>query len=77
MNIKLTHSATARVTLHLEIDVDSTWGADCSIQQVHAQAVDGARGAIRNLLDKNPDQRRRMRVVGDPIISAVIVEGKP
>jgi hypothetical protein len=74
VNIKLTHSASARVRLEVEIQVGSKWGADCSIQQVHEQAFEEASGKLGRMIEKSGEHG--VRIVGDPVITAVIVEGK-
>lgn len=63
-------TATARVTLTVEIDVRSTWGDGCDIAQVYRQAEDQARGYLRNAFEKE----KRARVSGKPKIVAVISE---
>lgn len=69
-------SAYARVKLEVEISVNSSWGGDCSIDQVHRQAAEEAIGFIENKVCREADIRLRMKIVGQPIISAVIVERK-
>lgn len=75
MNYKFTHSASARVTLEVEIQVSSKWGADCSIQQVHQQALEEASVKLSRVIAES--EAGGIRIVGNPKISAVIVEGKP
>lgn len=42
--------ATARVTVVLVVDLGASWGADCSVGQVFAQAADDARGRVTRLI---------------------------
>lgn len=60
--------ATAQVTLTLEINVRSTWGADCSMDQVYKQAEAEALGAIRNHLEP----KAHVRVIGTPTVTAIL-----
>lgn len=60
--------ATARVRLEVEIAVPDSWGADCQVSQIHMQAAESA----RSFLAKLPPGR--MRVVGEPHVSAVLTE---
>ena len=65
--------ATATVNLTVEVKVESSWGPDCSIAQVHHQAAEAARGALRNAVASSPAQGR-IRVIGQPEVKTVIVE---
>lgn len=59
--------ATVEVTL--EIDVQSTWGNDCKLDQVYDQA---AREAIGFLNSFNKDnQHQRWRIIGKPLVTAI------
>ena len=40
-------SAHAIVQVTLEVDVHSSWGADCGMDQVFKQAVDEAQNSVR------------------------------
>lgn len=67
---------TARVTVHLEIKVSSTWGPDCSLEQVHKQAADEAIGLIRNAKDNAAmasKLAKSVRLMGEPLVTAIIV----
>lgn len=61
-------TTSARVTLTLDIAVRSTWGADCSMEQVHRQATEEAVGYIKRLTDKD----RNCVLVKDPEVVAVM-----
>lgn len=65
-------SATARVTLTLEVEVSSNWDADCSIAQVYEQAEREAKGAIRHLIE-NGERPCRFKIVGESSAIAVII----
>lgn len=62
--------AKARVTINLEISVDSVWGADCPISQIQKQAKDSAKGMLHKLFDKQPD----MKTIGDMKVTAIIID---
>ena len=66
--------STARVTLTLEIEVESTWGDDCTVGQVYKQAQDGAMGTISQMVAASGvnKYRERVRVIGKSKIDAVI-----
>ena len=67
--------AVARVKVEIEIEVGSAWGTGCSIEQVYKQASEDAIGAIYHACEKS--KTRQFRVIGKPMVSAVIVEDKP
>lgn len=52
-------SATARIQVTIEVDIISggSWGHDCTVEQVHKQALDGARGRLRDITLANPGVR--------------------
>lgn len=55
-------SASAQVTVTLVIQVGGgTWGENCTVSQVHKQAIDGARNKLNALLAKEPG----IRMVGE------------
>lgn len=65
-------SVRARVTLTIEMDGGSTWGADCGLEQIHNQAKE-------HVLDKlhNKHQSKDFvdfNIVGDPKVVAILVE---
>lgn len=54
--------ARAQVTVTLLIQVDGgAWGHDCTVSQVHKQALDGARGKLNQMLNKEPG----VKILGD------------
>jgi len=73
---------SARVQLTVEIDVSDTWGGNCAMDQVYDQAVEAARSALahgikidgRYRSDAIPSKLRSARTIGEPKVSAVIVE---
>lgn len=67
--------AHARVKIEVEIAVSDSWGADCPISQVHQQAAESAMGVIRHMCEQTKEHR--VRICGEPSISAVIVENVP
>jgi hypothetical protein len=75
--------ATARVQLTIEISGEGgVWGADCSIDQVHRQAREGAIGALHRVINRAarldaeqvPAVPINLRIVGEPKVTAVLVE---
>lgn len=68
------YTATARVTLTVEVLIRSHWGTGCTIDQVHKQAAEEAVGFIENQVSqKFPEARARLHIVGKPKVDAVIV----
>lgn len=65
--------ATATVTLTVEVKVESSWGTNCTIAQVHSQAAEAARGALRNAVAGSP-AASRIKVIGEPEVRTVITE---
>ena len=69
-------SAHAVVTVTLEVDVDSSWGGDCAMDQVFKQAEDEALNSIRFLIQEankqTPRCGRGIRVQGVPKITGII-----
>ena len=68
------HSARARVTVTLEIDVGSNWGADCTVEQVYKQGAEEAVGRMRNVLDKCGVHN--VRIIENPMVTAILTERK-
>lgn len=75
--------ATARVQLTIEIDGEGgVWGAECSLDQVHKQAREGAIGALNRVVsragnpeaEKQPLARIAIRIIGEPKVTAILVE---
>ena len=48
-------SATATVTITLDIKIDSCWGDDCTLAQVKKQALVGAMSIINRAIAKAPE----------------------
>lgn len=44
-------TAVARVRVLVEVQVRGAWGEDCTVGQVHAQALEGAKDRIRSGLE--------------------------
>lgn len=69
---------SATVQLTLEVQVSSSWGGDCSMDQVFKQARDEAVGAINTALNGARESlQNRIKIVGTPSIKAVAAERKP
>lgn len=60
--------AKATVTITCEIHVAATWGDECTIAQVYAQAETEALNAINNAL------RTRVTIIGTPKLQAIVAE---
>ena len=63
--------AKAVAVVELEIDVDSTWGEDCTVGQVYKQAEDEARGLL-NQAFAAIKATHHVRMRGKPKITAVL-----
>lgn len=66
---------SARLVITLEIDVPSTWGSDCQLGQVWAQA----KKETLTMLDERLNKAISMgavRVIGEPRVVAVLTEDK-
>ncbi len=68
------YTAHAIATLTVEIDCGSNWGTGTTMDQVYKQAREDALGKIRNMSVKYDGHERAVRVVGEPVIKAVIAE---
>ena len=66
--------AHAVVTITMELDCPDTWGPDCSVSQVHAQAKESALGLIRNKYLPEMMNRGTARIIGAPTVRSVIVD---
>lgn len=67
---------TARVRVVLDIPVWDTWGGDCPLSQVQKQAAESALGMLHDSGGELNGlfQRGVARLVGEPEVTAVIVE---
>jgi len=65
--------ATAKVLVTLEVDAGSHWGGDCATQQVFDQA---GRETIQRVMNELRKLGPRVRVVGDPKVTMVVVGKK-
>ena len=63
-------SATARVTVTLEITVPSSWGDDCAVRQIKEQATRSAVASIGHMIRGS---QLKAKVVGKPAVDLVIV----
>lgn len=71
-------SVSATVQLTLEIKVGDGWGGDCDMDQVYKQARDSAVGMINEALRAGKESlQTRIKIVGTPLVSAVVVERRP
>lgn len=70
----------AIVTLTVEIHLPDAWGGDCAMSQVSKQARRAAAERIELVRAKDGVGLVRdysVRIVGDPVVKAVIVEEGP
>lgn len=74
--MKKQRTATAVVTLTLEIKVDGSWGDNCTIGQINDQASQEAIGFIRQNCQAKV-VRDRLKIVGTPKVKSVMVEDTP
>lgn len=63
--------AIARVQVTLELDAGSSWGNDCTVQQIYDQA---GRESINNLEQILLKAGVRVHIVGEPKVVAVMTE---
>lgn len=66
----LTSNSRVRVTVTLEIPISDNWGKDCTVEQIHKQAIDSA------LVKLNQIVSHGARVVGDPLVTMILVDRK-
>lgn len=65
-------TATARVTLTIDIRVNGSWGEECTIGQMRDQAKAAAEGAIKRAM-----QNYDAKIIGEMKVASVIqIEGK-
>jgi hypothetical protein len=71
-------SAHAIVVVTLDVEVDSSWGGDCTVDQVHKQAADEATGTLRFIFQEANKSTsgctRKVRVREIPKVTAVMSE---
>jgi len=58
--------ATAKVQVIIEVDT-SSWGKDCTVNQILRQASEEAVNKVRRMIETN-----NARIVGDPVVIATI-----
>ncbi len=64
-------TASARVTVLLEIPASSTWGPLCSMEQLRKQAITDAIGTIKKMSSLAEVE---VKVIGTPKVSAVVID---
>lgn len=67
-------SATARVSLTIEISVGDSWGEDCKMDQVYRQAADSAIGRLQRIVSDAKVVHGGIRVIGEPKVTAILTE---
>lgn len=65
-------SVRARITVTVEVDCHSNWGPDCTMDQIHKQAIEDGLGYIRNATERD----RRLTIIGKPtvVMSTLVVK---
>lgn len=71
----MSQTATATMTVVLEIEASGSWGEECTIGQVNKQARESALGLLNNLLSV-PNQRSRFKLVSTSMGAISIRENK-
>ncbi len=72
--------ARAVVTLTLEIPIGGgAWGVDCTIGQVHTQAIDNAQGCLRQAMQRDrqvnsPCFPAGTRIIGEPKVIKILTD---
>lgn len=61
--------AHAKVTLTIELPIESSWGGDCRLDQVRHQAKDAALNQVRKWTND-----LGVKLIGDPKVAAIVVE---
>lgn len=74
--------AFARVQITVEVEAEGPWSPDTTIDQIHRQATESAEGALRRGLilhsgSSGKDTKTLGRIIGDPKVTIVMVEGAP
>lgn len=69
MNLKKI-SAHCLVRILVEVRTSDTWGAECTIEQIHRQAVEAA----TNRLKRNIDSSTGIKLVGEPEVLTVTMQ---
>lgn len=69
------NSATARVTVTLELDSDSSWGSNCSLEQIYNQAREGVVNRVHNALYKG-NEYRNLKIIDTKVTAIWATEEK-
>jgi len=64
------------VTLTVEVAVGSSWGKDCTIEQVYDQAAREAIGRLNSMATKY-GPHHGMKIIGEPKVDAVLSTREP
>ena len=67
-------SSVATVRLVVEVLLTDSWGGDCSVDQIDAQARRGAEGWIEKMAR---DSAGRIRIVDAPVIVTITSKVEP
>jgi hypothetical protein len=72
----MAHSASARVTINLEISVGAVWGAEATVAQVHKQAAEEAMHVVADVIS-NLRRGHAVRTLGEPKVTAILATKEP
>ena len=61
--------AKAKVRVELLIDIDSTWGDDCTVGQIHKHAKDGANLILSKAFDRS---MQKIKMITNLEVSQII-----
>lgn len=65
-------SATAHVSVLVEVHISRPWDATTAAETIHKQASEEATAVLRRLTDKES----ALRIIGDPQVRMIITEKK-
>lgn len=63
-------TASAIVTLTIEIESYSSWGPECSVDQIHSQAAKEVTSQVKKALKEG--RCGVTRLIGEPLVRSVI-----
>ncbi len=69
-NVGLTTNTRARVTVTVEISITDNWGGTTEVNQIVGQAKDSALTRLRSVL------LRDFKIIGEPTVTMILVDGK-
>lgn len=67
----LTSNTRAQVKVTLEVFITDNWGPECTVDQIHKQAIASALQKLIQITNGG-----NARIVGDPLVTMILVEAK-